>query len=401
MALDFHQVADQIDAMASRLRGQQQEWAGKVEQAASALASADASRLEEKRRTSRVTWLVPELVESLNQSVPCPTLPQDYSVVAVDGSHIDVDRHSPARCYLLNMGRVLLRYGATPSARLSSDPHLYAEDDDLVIRDASSTLRDLPVEGPLLGLKRSVEEVRALADLASQAPDDVPTLGLLDGSLVLWGLGGQGIQEFVRQALLAEGLLPALDRLRDLAQRRTLAVASYISLPRSTELINALRLHECPYEAANCDQYCSTVRAGERPCDTVGGLQDRDLLQVALAPGERSAVFASTSSVVEAWYREHRVHFFYVNAGEEIGRVEVPAWVAQDEALLALTHAAVIEQCRKGLGYPVALAEAHELAVVTSADHQQFELLVEAALDTRRLPVYTSEKQRSKRVKAL
>jgi len=275
------------------------------------------------------------------------------------------------------------------------------EEDELVIRDPESALREQLIEGALLGVKRSVEEVRALAELAGEAPADLPTVGLLDGALVFWELGGQRLPDFVRHALLDEGLLPALDSLRRLARTRRLALASYISLPNATEFVDALRLQVCPYEAANCDRFCGGLRAGGRPCDAVGGLRDRHLMQETLAPGERSALFASTSSVVERWYGEHRVCFFYLNTGEEIGRVELPAWVAEDETLLALTHAAVMEQCRKGMGYPVALQEAHELAVVNAADHQQFRLLVEAALDTRRLPVYTSEKQRSKQVKGL
>ena len=37
--------------------------------------------------------------------------------------------------------------------------------------------------------------------------------------------------------------------------------------------------------------------------------------------------------------------------------MEVPDWVAADEALLGLVHSLVVEQCRLGPGYPVALKE--------------------------------------------
>jgi NurA-like 5'-3' nuclease len=52
-------------------------------------------------------------------------------------------------------------------------------------------------------------------------------------------------------------------------------------------------------------------------------------------------------------------------------------------------------------GYPLALQEAHEQAVVSPADREAFRLLVEEALARRGLPVYTSEKQRSKRLRSL
>ena len=100
-------------------------------------------------------------------------------------------------------------------------------------------------------------------------------------------------------------------------------------------------------------------------------------------------------------YGQHGVAFFYLRTEEEIGRVEIPDWVAADEALLALAHSLVVEQCRLGPGYPVALKEAHEQAVVTGADRQYFIELVEAALTDNSLPVYSSEKNISKRFRWL
>ena len=79
--------------------------------------------------------------------------------------------------------------------------------------------------------------------------------------------------------------------------------------------------------------------------------------------------------------RSHRVHFFYVNVEEEIARVEVPGWVAADRALLDLTHTLVMDNARRGGGYPVVLQEAHEQAVVTGADREAFQNMVERALE--------------------
>ena len=104
---------------------------------------------------------------------------------------------------------------------------------------------------------------------------------------------------------------------------------------------------------------------------------------------------------MERYYDDHSVHFYYLNAGSELARVEVPRWVAEDESLLELTHALLVDQCRKGHGYPVAISEAHEQAVVTVGDREEFRLIVEDALQRQRLPVYTSEKSRSKRLKWL
>jgi len=96
-------------------------------------------------------------------------------------------------------------------------------------------------------------------------------------------------------------------------------------------------------------------------------------------------------------YKGHQIYFFYLHTGDEIGRVEVPEWVAEDDKLLSMTHALVLDQCRRGLGYPVAISEAHEQAVVSGSDRQHFNELVMTLLTREGLSAATSEKSRSKR----
>ena len=235
-----------------------------------------------------------------------------------------MDRHLPVQCFLINIGRVRIQYGASPGAWLDSEPRLYAGDDSLHVFEPEGS-RYRPLEGPLLGAMRAVEELRALAALAKQSDPDIPTIALIDGSLILWGLAGQAHPDFVRTALLEDLFLPAMEELRQMAMSRPLALASYISLPRSTEVVNALRLDSslCHYEAANCDMHCRALRPGQRPCDGVSGVLDRDMFGALLEENERSDLFASTSLILEQ-YGDHRVRFFYLNAGSELARVEVP-----------------------------------------------------------------------------
>jgi len=84
---------------------------------------------------------------------------------------------------------------------------------------------------------------------------------------------------------------------------------------------------------------------------------------------------------------------------DEITRVELPRWVAMDEKLLNLVHTLVLDQCQRGQGYPVALSEAHEKAVVTGVDKEGFWQLVESFLVEERLPSLSSAKSRSKRTR--
>lgn len=397
MSLDLTRVAAQVEGMLSRLKtglNERQEHLGY----ALDTARKQAGKINDLRRKiadGKTTWLVADLTDGFDLHYPPPPLPAEFTVIATDGSHIDVDRHRAIRCYLLNISSVILRYGANPEAVLDSHPRLYADDEELVIASDGGKVREQPVEGALLGIKRSVEECRRLTEMAAELPAGSSALALLDGSLIFWGL--DSYPEFVIETLIDKGFLGCLSRMRKLNGDRKLALASYISYPRSTDVVNALRVAICPYDPPDCDQHCPAGK--KRECDAVAGVQDKELFSALLVPGERSALFISQSSVVRKRYGEHRVYFFYLRTEEEIARVEVPQWVAQDKDLLRLTHSLVLDQCRRGQGYPVALSEAHEQAVVTMADRENFWALVEASLVDEKLPNPSSGKSRSKRTR--
>ena len=397
MSLDLTKVVAQVGDMVTWLKAGVEERRKRLKQALDVLHN-QASHLDyltRKIASSQTTWLVAGLVDGLSECYKAPPIPTEFTIIATDGSHIDVDRHKSTRCYLINIGTVILHYGASPSATLDSSPHLYSGDEDLVIMPTGVKGREQPIEGALLGIKRSVDECHQLAELAAELPQDSLTLALLDGSLILWGL--EAYPEFVTEALLNKGFLGYLDDMRRLNNEKRLALASYISFPRSTDVVNALRVALCPHDPADCDHYCPPNKA--RECDTVAGVQDRELFSNLLGQGERSALFISQSSIVQKHYGVHQVYFFYLKVDDEITRVELPRWVAMDEKLLNLVHTLVLDQCQRGQGYPVALSEAHEQAVVTGVDKEGFWQLVESFLVEERLPSLSSAKSRSKRTR--
>ena len=398
MSLDLGQVVAQIGEMAASLRAGERERGVKLNFALETLRSSDIEldKLRQKIETSRTTWLVAGIREKIDLCQPALSCPEDFVVLASDGSHIDVDRHHSARCFLINIGIAYLQYGKSPDAWLSNSPFLYFKDDEVAI--SSSDGRRAPIEGQLLGIKRSVEECRLLAEQVVKLKANLPVVVLLDGSLILWGLAGQVYPDFVVQELLLNGFLKHIGELRELSRDKRLAIASYISFPRSTDVVNTLRLAICPHQPVNCDYYCSGKFEG-RECDVVAGLLDRELFSRLLAPGERSAIFSSRSSVVEKYYGIHEVNFFYIKLSEEVVRVEIPLWVVEDSKLVDLVHATILDQCQHGLGYPVALSEAHEKAVVTGADREQFWQLVEQTLAEEKIWLESSAKQRSKRTR--
>ncbi len=394
MALDLSKIVSQVVAMATRFKADNRQRQERLEHAVDVLGHQDdIEQLRNKINASRTTWLVAGLVDGLNRHYLAPPVPADFTVIASDGSHIDVDRHRSTRCYLINIGLVTLRYGTSPGAVLDSLPRLYAGDEDLVIAAPEQRGREQPIEGALLGIKRGVDECRHLVELAAALPVDSPTLALLDGSLILWNL--EAYADFVTEQLLDRGFLTCLEELRKLNRGRKLALASYISYPRSTDVVNALRVAVCPGETVDSDR-CPACEM--RECDALAGVRDRELFASLLEPGERSALFISSSKIQQR-YGPHQVYFFYLKADDEIARIEIPKWVADDDDLVNLAHALILDQCRRGHGYPVALSEAHEKAVVTWADAESFWRLVESSLVDEHLPFTGSAKNRSKRTR--
>lgn len=386
MPLDLAQVAAQIEGLAARLRAEEVSRAERVERALHLLRSVDVGALKDKIDASNTTWLVARLTSGLAERHAAPPCPADFSVLATDGSHIDVDRHTSVRCSLLNIGGVCLHYGRDPDALLQSEASLFFGDELVVAGPAG---REELIEGALLGVKRSVEELSALARLVRGLPRSGPVVALLDGSLILWGI--QAFRDFVTEAFLVKGFLQTLDAMKE----RGLALASYISYPRSTDVVNALRVALCPHDPVDCDRECLEERS--RACDAVAGVQDRELFGAVLEPGERSPIFLTGSTFVHRHYGEHQIHFFYLKLGEEVARLEIPNWVAESDELVDLVHALVLDQCGRGHGYPVALMEAHEKAVVTAVDRERFWELIETSLAADRLDIGSSGKRQSKR----
>ena len=405
MSLDLGNTALQIERMTDDLRTRQTDRQRRLIKAMQETESFDTATYREKRERSRNTFNflpAPSLdnppAATYDPHPPRP--PSDFCVAAVDGSHIDVDRHLPVKCCLINIGSCVLTYGSTPNAVLINRPRLYASDEELKIRSHGKPYQEQAVQGVVLGVLRAVEEIKGLVEAVRNLPHDLPTLALMDGTLIMFL--GRGTPDFVIEELVQRGFVRALDELRELASDRQLALASYISLPASAEFMSALRVSACPYPVSDCGQRCGGLASGNRPCDEVAeGILDREVFNGLLAEGERSAVFTSSNPLVQNWYGGHGVFFYYLNAGEEMGRVEIPSWVAEDETLLGLTHSLILDQCRRGPGYPIALMESHEQAVITTSDRRYFAELVEDSLQDRQMPVYTSEKNRSKRLRWL
>ncbi|MEJ2047493.1 MAG: DNA double-strand break repair nuclease NurA, partial [Dehalococcoidia bacterium] len=238
-----------------------------------------------------------------------------------------------------------------------------------------------------------------LSAMAAEVTSGSTALALTDGSLLMWSLTGREYPDYLLKMALDDGILKYFEKVRQANDFSTrVLLASYISLPRSTDVINTLRLVICPHSMADCDKYCSTSSA-ERPCDVLSGLRDRDLFWQHLDRFQRSDIFASQSRISKSRYGNHQVYFFYLKLEDEVARIEVPEWVARDRPLLELVHSLVVDQCARGHGYPVALSEAHELAVVSGSDRDNFYRLIDEYMAGLKLSSTVSAKSLSKRTR--
>ncbi len=393
------QTVLQLDQLTQSVQGDSQAREERLMALINTAARVDRETAAEKTcDTKQRPYLAAGVLESLLGAYPPAEPPNDWAVAAVDGSHIDVDRHLPIACYLLNFGGCVLTYGSRPDATLFSHPHLAVNQEDLYISNPGNRNQEESISGAVLGLVRTIKELDTLADTVEQCPTDLPVLGLVDGSLVMWPLSGQAYPQYVKDEIIGSGLIPAMRRLEKMSETRSVALAAYVSYPRSAETLNAVRCSLCPNDVNTCTQSCNNRRSTQQPCNNANDFLDRDLFERLLDPGWRSPVYKTNSSVSRDSYDEsNKVHFFYVNAGEEIGRVEIPQWVAKSETLLSFTHSLVWDQCRRGQGYPVAISESHEQAVVNTGDRRVFRRMLIDSLEHQGLSGATSQKDRSKR----
>jgi hypothetical protein len=364
-----------------------------VESAVSLLRSRASAHAELAARAASGSWMpfraaVP--TEPLDTRLAGQAAPRDYCIASADGSHVEPDRHGPAVCYLLNVGAAVIRYGRSPAARLASAPFLGYKHEDLYISGGGA---EVPVQDRVLALKRHIEEMRFLCRLAVEASGETPVVALSDGTLLV-SAWGQGDDSQVLDVLVSQ-FLECLEELKS----NGIPVASYISRPRGSDVVNLLRLAACPYGDVECSTKCRGIAASATPCAHLAVVADRQVFdRLPLDGGERSAVFVSSWATSRQRYGVHKVHFFYLHVGSEIARVEVPEWVALDPEALARTQAVVLDQAARGQGYPRSLIEAHEKAVLTGNDRRAYSTMVEQALSVAGVRVGSSLKGVSKSV---
>jgi hypothetical protein len=190
-------------------------------------------------------------------------------------------------------------------------------------------------------LSRSVLEITMACKIILET-NNIPKVILMDGRLLPWIPSSHHSQPHFKEDLS--------QYYRELRSCYPGYLAGVIQNPRSRALLRLLDLLETPK-----DKKDETIQQG---------LFDRDLAFFMLEPGERTAVFlnvaASKNDMAENMIC---TYFFYTRIKNEILRVEIPQWAAQDEKRVSQVHASIVRDSQD-LGMPYTLAQAHQHVVV-------------------------------------
>jgi hypothetical protein len=323
-------------------------------------------RLPAILEAASINWLIPTWNAPLTTSYTASSL-TTYQVLGIDGSQIYPDRHQGTDLFLINIGGIYLSYNTTSNAALFTQPYIMHPG----IEDFHATVHSPELINLLRQLYEFNEAVHLSRIYFTQSASARAVF--FDGSLILWQLEGKP------QAIKNKLLQNSLQAFEHLYEQR-IPYLGYISAPYSKELVNIMRL----YALSNPELMIEDAQ--------LNTLFDTDIVKLYIAPSCYTIPFASTSLILEDYPPHLRIHFIYLVTAHEVVRIEFPAWLASH---IPEIMSIVVDQIKKGFGYPVACAQAHEQAVVKANDKELFYALWRHN-NTKKAPTISAKLQKKK-----
>lgn len=374
MAVEFEKLADEIQHMGEAVLRRQQQ--------ATQLLAALRARLRQHATAwewidtslQHVAGLVDDKFyrsarplrqsEPLDQGIDPPAPPPRATLLAVDGSQRLPTRHDPFLYYLLNIGVIIYRHGEAAAPQTLTAPRLVYPSDDLT--------HDITEEftASNVSIRRDLAEIALLAQTAQAQRGPDPVLAVMDQRLQYWPIGSSD------QAASSEIMADWLDAMSAIEQSGGWLVG-YIERPETGALINLL--YTLDWGQPDFDP----TRLNQRHPVT-----DADLYRPLLQPGQRSPVFEVINPSDN--YRRfsdagQNISFFYLRPpqADDLARVDVPLWAAQQPGVIEQIHALLVDQCYILGRYPYILTRADEIAVVQPRDQEYLDGLIALELQRR------------------
>ena len=111
MSLDMGKTILQIEDLADYLSQRSLDRQSRIYNIIQIVKEADPARIKSISDSDyRKPFLSAGITAGIREAYDPDRAPRDFSVISVDGSHIDVDRHIPVRCFLINLGSCYIRY---------------------------------------------------------------------------------------------------------------------------------------------------------------------------------------------------------------------------------------------------------------------------------------------------
>ncbi len=318
--------------------------------------------------------------ERINFIAPAPEAPPQATILAADGSQVYPDEQAPVHYYLLNIGMYIYHHGSDRIPEAQSIPYL--EYHEKYVHDRyGGIIRKGTVDD-----RRTVAEMRSLAEEAwerKRQGEVEPMIAFYDNRLMYLPNSSGG---YSGEDLLTD-YIAAMVQLHDAGA----SLIGYIDNPyRSKRFMQLLFLMTLANEEEVKIRQQELVRTGP-----LEGLYDQQFFEHILKPGERSAVMVQNSPQNYAFKERgenYEVAFFYLKVTNQqralnndaqgfstrVVRVDLPIWVARDQARLDAVHAMILSQCQlQGRNpYPYVLTRADELAYVSGKDKEKLDQLV-------------------------
>jgi hypothetical protein len=248
-----------------------------------------------------------------------------YAILAADSSPLELSRHRAVELKAVSLSRVFTDYQI-------GEEKIERNIVDLEREDIAS------LSNPLLELEYAVTS------------DFAPNLTLIDGSLIRWQW--EGLEKSTKEKLVMKYVQFLVE-----SYQKGIPVLAVIDRSASKDVVEIIN---SKLEISN------------------GGIVDEDLFQEVLRPGEFSPVFTADSPILKL---DERYQVGYVYYKTESGERLAESGVLRIEFLLNQplnddTWVQLIDQTRKGKGYPFMIARAHDTCVVKRHD----KLMLEQAL---------------------
>lgn len=388
MTLEFEKLTGDVRKMADST---QQRWMKRLKLEEQALEklhrhATDWDRIEVALEQARSRVDVKRLraarplnrTEAMDVAIDPPPLPEQATLIAVDGSQILPDRHAAYLYSLINIGGIVYFHGR------GRPPHQFTEP---VLDYPGRDRQPFEESSAIVNLKRDRAEIESLARAAWDNRHEIkPLVVVLDQRLLYWPVtdaGDSGVVEAWQSAMTAIREAGAL-------------LAGFIDRPGKQAVITTL-------DALDIDEpgFDLSRLTGR---DKALGLTDAHLFGTILGPGQRSKVFIDVSHHNDN-FREgdpgNQVCFFYLNPGRngnQVARVDIPVSVATDDQAVETIHALLMDQCRILGDYPYILTRADEIAVVGRRDQENLNIMIERAMEGYGLSRTVTSKQSTKDV---